>query len=233
MLSGYRVSFAGGVFHVITRGNNREAVFLEDNDFEHYRSLLRRYRAKFKFKLFAYALMPNHVHLLIETSTEGSISKIMHCINTAYAMYFNNKYDHVGHVWQGRFHSAVVDSENYLLEVMRYVDLNPVRAEMSSRPDQYEWSSHRHYGCGKPDDLVTEHELYENLGKQDRKRQRVYREFVEDGIGRPSPGYAYSIFIGGDDFVGRMERAYGREIWPRYRRLLKRLNDLRNATLPE
>ncbi|MEW6360149.1 MAG: transposase, partial [Planctomycetota bacterium] len=89
MLSGYRVSFAGGVFHVTTRGNNREAVFLDNNDFEHYRSLLRRYRTRYKFKLFAYALMPNHVHLLLETSTDGSISKIMHCINTAYAMYFN------------------------------------------------------------------------------------------------------------------------------------------------
>ncbi|NOZ19626.1 MAG: transposase [Planctomycetes bacterium] len=233
MARGYRISFAGGVFHVTTRGNNRETVFLEDADFEHYRALLRRYRNKFHFRLFSYALMSNHVHLLIETSEDGSISKIMHAINTAYAMYFNSKYDHVGHVWQGRFHSAVVDSDHYLMEVMRYMDLNPVRAEISKRPDEYEWTSYRRHARGDDDDLITPHDMYENLGKQNRKRQRVYREFVEEGIGHPNPGYAYSIFIGGDDFIGRMERVYGQEIWPKYRRLLDRLNALRSATLPE
>ncbi|NOZ20487.1 MAG: transposase [Planctomycetes bacterium] len=233
MGSGYRVSFAGGVFHVTTRGNNREKIFLDEDDFRRYKTLLRRYRNKFHFKLYSYALMPNHVHLLLETCADGSISKIMHALNTAYAVYFNSKYDHVGHVFQGRFHSAVVDSETYLLRVMRYMDLNPVRAALSKRPDEYDWTSYRRYAAGAADDLVTRHDMYENLGKQDRKRQRVYREFVEEGIGQPGPAYAYSVFIGGDDFIGRMERIYGEEIWPKYRRLLDRLNALRNATLPE
>lgn len=233
MAQGYRVSFAGGVFHVTTRGNNREKIFLDEHDFHRYKSLLRRYRNKFHFNLYAYSLMPNHVHLLIETSADGSISKIMHAINTAYAMYFNSKYDHTGHVFQGRFHSAVVDSETYLLEVMRYMDLNPVRAAIARRPSEYEWTSYRRYAGGDADDVITSHHIYENLGKQDRKRQRVYAEFVEEGIGRPSPGYAHSIFIGGDDFIGRMERIYGAEIWPKYRRLLDRLNALRSTTLPE
>ncbi|MEW6357647.1 MAG: transposase [Planctomycetota bacterium] len=234
---GYRISFAGGVFHVTTRGNNRERVFLDEEDFKRYKSLLRRYRAKFEFKLYAYTLMPNHVHILLETTTGGSISKIMHAINTAYAMYFNNRYDHTGHVWQGRFHSAIVDSEDYLLEVKRYMDLNPVRAAIAKNPGNYEWTSYRRYARGEPDDLVEPHEIYLNLGKQDHKRQRVYREFVAErvaeGVGQRNPVYTTSIFIGGDDFTSRMERAYGKEIWPKYRRLLKRLNGLRSAVLPE
>lgn len=237
MSIGYRISFAGGVFHITTRGNNRERVFFDESDFERYKTLLRRYRAKFDFKLYAYALMPNHVHLLLETTPAGSISKIMHAINTAYATYFNNRYDHIGHVWQGRFHSVVVDSENYLLEIKRYMDLNPVRAAIAKKPEHYEWTSYRRYARGQPDDLVEPHELYLGLGKQDRECQRVYREFVaermEAGRGQRDPVYTTSIFIGGNDFVGRMERAYGKEIWPKYRRLLDRLNKLRSAALPE
>ena len=232
-----RISFAGAVFHVTSRGNNREKIFLDDDDFQRYRTLLRKYRAKLDFKLYAYSLMPNHVHLLIETTKTASISKIMHAINTSYAMYFNAKYDHVGHVWQGRFHSGIIDTENYLLEVMRYMDLNPVRGRISKRPKNYEWTSYRRYADGDADDLIDPHELYENLGKTDRKRRRVYREFVEErmakGAGQREPALTYSLFIGGEDFEARMIRQYGRQIWPKYRRLLSQLHELRSAALPE
>ncbi|MEW6356217.1 MAG: transposase [Planctomycetota bacterium] len=228
-----RVSFAGAMYHVTTRGNNRQKVFLDDDDFDHFRQLLRRYRTRHAFNLHAYCLMPNHVHLLLETTTAASISQIMHDLNLAYAKFFNAKYDRTGHVWQGRFHSKIIDSERYFLDAMRYMDLNPVRAEIAKRPDEYEWASYRRYARGDTDDLVTPHDLYKNLGKQDRKRERVYREFVEQGMGQPSPVYAYSIFAGGDDFTGRMERAYGEQIWPKYRRLLERLSEIRRTTLPE
>jgi putative transposase len=232
-----RISFAGGVFHITSRGNNREKIFLDESDFHRYKALLRKYRTKYDFKLYAYSLMPNHVHLLIETSTGGSISKIMHAINTAYAMYFNSKYDHVGHVWQGRFHSSIIDTERYLLEVMRYMDLNPVRARVVKRPEKYDWTSYRRYAEGEADRLVDPHDLYENLGKQDRKRQRVYREFVSErmaeGAGQREPALTYSIFVGGEDFESRMLRLYGKNIWPKYRRLLNELHELRSAALEE
>ena len=232
-----RISFAGGVFHVTSRGNNREKIFLDQSDFEKYRALLRRYRTKHDFKLYAYALMPNHVHLLIETTTTASISKIMHGINTSYAMYFNSKYDHVGHVWQGRFHSSIIDTENYLFEVMRYMDLNPVRAAISKRPQNYEWTSYRRYAEGAADDLIDPHELYEDIGKTDGKRQRVYREFVEErleeGAGQRDAVLTYSIFVGGEDFESRMIHLYGQKIWPKYRRLLNELHELRSAALAE
>ena len=232
-----RICFANGVFHITSRGNNREKIFLEEKDFLRYKALLRRYRAKFEFKLYAYCLMPNHVHLLIETSPSGSISKIMHAINTAYAMYFNSKYDHVGHVFQGRFYSSIIDTEHYLLEVMRYMDLNPVRAEIVKRPEEYEWTSYHRCAKGRSDNLVDFHELYENLGEGDRDRQREYRKFVkermEGGPGLWQPVYAYSIFIGGEDFVSRLTELYGQQIWPKYRRLLDQLHELRAAALVE
>lgn len=233
----YRVSFAGALFHITSRGNNRERVFLDEQDFQKYKALLGRYRAKHDFKLYAYCLMPNHVHLLIETTATASISKIMHAVNTSYAMYFNSKYDHVGHVWQGRFHSAIIDSEAYLLEVMRYMDLNPVRAKIANRPAQYGWTSHRRYAEGKADELIDPHALYLDTAKTDRTRQHVYREFVEErleeGAGQRDPVLATSVFIGGDDFESRITRLYGRKIWPKYRRLLRRLHELRSAALVE
>jgi len=237
MLRPYRISFAGGVFHITSRGNNREKIFLDEHDFHRYKQLLRRYRAKFGFKLYAYSLMPNHIHLLLETSAAGSISKIMHAINTAYAMYFNAKYDHVGHVWQGRFHSSIVDTDAYLLEVMRYMDLNPVRASLSKHPREYAWSSHRRHANGEVEDMVDAHELYENLGETDGERQRTYSEFVEErmegGVGQREAALTMSIFIGGDDFESRLMRAYGQKIWPRYRRLLAELRELRRVGLGE
>lgn len=237
MSSGLRVSFAGALFHITTRGNNRERIFLDDRDYERFRNLLRKYRAKHNFRLYAYALMPNHVHLLIETTTTASISTIMHAINTSYAKYFNSRYDHVGHVWQGRFHSTIIDTESYFLEVMRYMDLNPVRAGLAGRLGDYAHTSHRHYAQGEPDDIVDRHDLYTNLGKTDRKRRRVYREFVEErleeGTGQRDPVLTKSVFIGGDDFESRMLALYGTEIWPKYRRLLSRLYELRSAALPQ
>jgi len=236
-MSRLRISFAGGVFHVTCRGNNRERIFLDDHDYKRFRSLLRKYREKLDFRLYGYALMPNHVHLLIETTRRASISKIMHCINTAYAMYFNGRHDHVGHVWQGRFHSGIVDTENYLFEVLRYMDLNPVRAEMVRRPEEYPWSSYVRWALGKKDDLVDMHELYEAFGETDRERQKVYREFVaqrmEEGVGQRDPMLTKSIFIGGEDFQSRMIRIYGEKIWPKYRQLLSRLYELRNAAMVE
>jgi len=230
-----RVSFAGGLFHVTTRGNNRERVFYDDGDYEKFKALLRKYREKHNFKLYAYSLMPNHVHLLIETTTTASISTIMHALNMSYAKYFNARHGRVGHVWQGRFHSSIIDSENYFLEVMRYMDLNPVRAGMCEKPDQYEWSSHRHFALGKHDDLVDSHELYDNLGEDARGRQKEYRKYVaqrlEEGTEQRWPELTRSVFVGGDDFESRMIRIYGEKIWPKYRRLLNRLYELRSAAL--
>src|SRR4030042_734325 len=140
----HRISFAGALFHITSRGNNRDKIFLDKRDYEKFKALLRKYREKHEFQLYSYAMMSNHVHLLIEPAATASISEIMHDLNLSYAKYFNAKYDRTGHVWEGRFHSVIIDSERYLLEVMRYVDLNPVRAQMVSRPAEYQWTSYQY-----------------------------------------------------------------------------------------
>ena len=231
-----RVSYAGATYHVTARGNNGGEIFRDYADFERFRSLLGRYRQNHNFKLYAYTLIPNHVHLLIETSESSSISQIMHGINTAYAMYFNCRHNCSGHVFQGRFRSSIIDSENYLFEAMRYIDLNAVRAGLVKDPSKYRWSSCRHLARGEADELLDTHELYECLGDTAQERRGAYRALLRDRLeGRsepPQPELSYSVFLGGEDFEDRMTRLYGQSIWPRYRRLLDELHDLRRAALP-
>lgn len=232
-----RVSYAGAMYHVTSRGNNGGEIFLDYADFERFHSLLGRYRERHDFRLYAYALIPNHVHLLIETTESSSISQIMHGINTAYAMYFNGRHNRSGHVFQGRFRSSIIDSENYFLEVMRYIDLNAVRAGLAKDPSRYRWSSCRHWAGGEADELLDGHELYECLGETAQERRHAYRGLLRDrlegGSERPQPELSYSVFMGGEDFESRMTRIYGRSIWVRYRRLLDELHELRRAALPE
>src|SRR4030042_866739 len=127
----HRISFAGALYHITTRGNNRQKVFLDERDYERFRALLHKYRDRHDFRLYSYTMMSNHVHLLVEPTTAASISEIMHDLNMSYAKYFNAKYERTGHVWEARFRSAIIDSERYFLEVMRYMDLNPVRAQIA------------------------------------------------------------------------------------------------------
>jgi len=128
-----RISAEGFVYHITVRGNGRSDIFLEARDFRRFLKKLKEYKEKLKFFLYAYVLMPNHFHLLLEPTARGTITKIMQALTTAYAMYFNKKYTHVGHVFQGRFHSLIVEKEPYLVEVSRYIHLNPVRAGLVTK----------------------------------------------------------------------------------------------------
>jgi len=133
------------VYHVTARGDNREPTFLDHPDYCHYLGLLRRYKERFRFTLYAYALMPNHVHLILEPSAGSTISRIMQSVSIAYTRYFNVHYNRVGHVFQGRFHSRLIDKDSYLLIATRYVHRNPVRAKICQRAEQYPWSSYVAY----------------------------------------------------------------------------------------
>lgn len=126
--------------------------------------------------------MSNHIHLLIEAGEKGSISKIMQGLTLAHTKYFNIKYKTSGHVWQGRFKSPIVGEDSYLLEVSRYIELNPVRAKMIERPEDYKWSSYVYHANGKRSPLLEDHPCYESLGKTVEERQMRYREFVKEGL---------------------------------------------------
>src|SRR5256885_8542398 len=139
-----RVEVEGGLYHVITRGNNRQKIFKSDDDFQKFLSLLEIQKQKLPYFLYAYCLMSNHVHLLIERQAD-SIGRIMHRVLSGYSQYYNRRYRKVGHVLQGRHSAILCQSDRYLSELVRYIHLNPVRAGMVARPEDYGYSGHRAY----------------------------------------------------------------------------------------
>lgn len=128
-----RIHLPDLIYHVLNRGNNRQVVFAEDKNYLHYLEILKRYKEKFQFKIFAYCLMTNHIHLLIKTSTQGTISEIMKAITIAHTRHYHDKYKTSGHIWQGRFKSQPIEKENYLLACGRYIERNPLEAKRKLR----------------------------------------------------------------------------------------------------
>lgn len=135
-----RLLIEGGCYHVTTRGIEKNRTFLEDSDYKRYLRLVQQCKKQFLFKLYGWCLMPNHPHLAISSN---NLSKIMHIINFSYAQYFNYKYKRVGYVWQNRFKSHVVQKDKYLLNLIAYIEYNPVRAKIVTNPEDYKWSSYR------------------------------------------------------------------------------------------
>src|ERR1044072_9310301 len=139
-----RAEVARGLYHVVTRGNNRRRIFNAPADYEKFLSLLAVQKVRLPFFLYAYCLMTNHVHMLIERQAD-SIGRIMHRVLTGYSKYYNRKYRRVGHLLQGRHKAILCQSDRYLCELVRYIHLNPVRAKMVDKVEQYKYSGHRVY----------------------------------------------------------------------------------------
>lgn len=178
-----RVIVAGMPLHVIQRGNNRAACFVADADRSFYLFHLDRGLKRFDCALHAYCLMTNHVHLLLTPSTEQACGQLMKHIGQLYAQYVNRTYSRTGSLWEGRFRSCLVQSENYLLTCYRYVELNPVRAGLVEHPRDYEWSSFRsNTENGTRRIVVTPHEEFMRLGGTDVERKRTYAELVMMGV---------------------------------------------------
>ena len=133
-------------YHVITRGNQKNTVFRDEDDYRQYLKLLARYKARFASKIYGWCLMNNHVHIVMES---GSLSRLMHGLNLSYAQYFLYKYKTIGHFWQDRFKSYVIQKDQYLLNCITYIEHNPVRAKIALRPEDYEWSSYNMRILGK------------------------------------------------------------------------------------
>jgi putative transposase len=166
------------VYHVLTRGNNKQNIFKDKEDFTKYIEILKQYKEKYKFKLYHYVLMTNHVHLVMEVTGEGGeLSQIMKGINLSYAQYFKTKYRYTGNFWQDRFKSILISKDEYLLACGSYVELNPVRARMVKEPKEYQWSSYKANAYGSRDDLLDDHIIYNNLF-HDQDVRREYRKFV-------------------------------------------------------
>ncbi|QHS23308.1 transposase [Virgibacillus sp. MSP4-1] len=139
-----RVWHPGEIYHITARGNHKEKIFLDTRDYRKYLTYLTDAQKNYPYRLHAYCLMPNHVHLLMEMS-EVPLSQVIKNIHTRYAMYFNFKYDKVGHLFQDRFKSKIVHSSDYLLKVSSYIHLNPSKAGLLTKAENYPWSSYYHY----------------------------------------------------------------------------------------
>lgn len=172
----------GQPHHVIIRGVNRDPIFYDDADHRCYLKRLKEAIDKHECDLHAYVLMTNHVHLLISPSTEQGIGKTIQMLGRYYVQYFNTTYGRTGTLWEGRYKSALVDTERYLLTCYRYIELNPVRAQMVMHPSEYPWSSYRCNGAGQVNPLITRHDKYNALGRTDEARQAGYRALFKAHI---------------------------------------------------
>lgn len=163
--------------HVIQRGNNRQATFFAPCDYRFYLECLREKAGQHGCLVHAYCLMTNHVHLLITPQDPDALSLLMRDLGRRYVQqYVNLVYGRSGTMWQGRYKSSLVDSQQYFLACCRYIELNPVRAHIVPRPEDYAWSSYRYHGVGIDDPLVSPHPEYVSLGAAPLERQRAYRD---------------------------------------------------------
>ena len=137
-----RLIMDNAIHHVITRGNQKQKIFLENNDYQKYLEILEHYKYKFWFQLFGYCLMPNHVHLIIRIRQGKDLQKIVQGLSQTYTIWFNKKYGKVGHLWQGRYKNMLIHNNSYLIDCIEYVELNPVRAKLANKPTAYLWSSY-------------------------------------------------------------------------------------------
>jgi putative transposase len=149
-----RILMQGYCYHLITRGNQQQNVFRSKNDRLKYLELLKKFKRKYRLRLYAYCLMPNHVHLLGETEQIKLISDFMRDLNRTYTFYFNKKYNKVGHLWQSRFKSKIICKDKYLIDCLNYIEFNPLRAKLVKNPTEYPWSSYSFRALGKEDKLI-------------------------------------------------------------------------------
>lgn len=195
----YRLQAEDCLYHITSRGDDRKRIFISEIDYQKFLGYIVSAKEKFKFYVYAYCLMGNHYHLLLET-TLPNISRIMQYINTSYTVYYNVKRKRCGHLFQGRYKSILVEGDAYLLELTRYIHLNPVRAKIVDSPERYPWSSYSEYVKKSKDGLIDkiEADRYFKLTPQH------YKRFVFEGIGTPDTPFAqvYAGFIlGKEKFV--------------------------------
>ena len=206
-----RVEFGGAFYHVICRGNQRQVIFHSDADRKYYLERLDQYRQRYGFKVYAYVLMTNHVHLLIETG-RVPLSRIMQGLQLRYTGYFNKKYNKVGHLFQGRYKAILCDRDAYLLELVRYLHLNPERMQSPLEAVKYRWSSHGAY-LGKESLVAVETApVLGEFAKTVGKARMGYLRFIAEGRATGHQPDYYDVrdqrFLGDERFVEEIaERA--------------------------
>jgi REP element-mobilizing transposase RayT len=203
-----RLEFEGAFYHVTARGNAGEKIYLDDGDRRSFLRLLGKEIQQQRWLCYAYCMMDNHYHLLLETP-EPNLSRGMRRLNGVYTQTFNRRHQRVGHLFQGRYKCIIVDKESYLLELSRYVVLNPVRAKMVMHEREWPWSSYRATaGLVRAPQWLHVSGVLGLFDGTDNTRTDLYRQFVREGLGQSSPWEEMrgQIFLGREPFLAEMER---------------------------
>jgi putative transposase len=177
-----RLDIAGIPQHIVQRGVDRQPCFHLASNYWRYLDDLHIASGRHGCMVHAYVLMTNHVHLLVTPDSEGATSRMMQQLGRRYVRYYNGCRERTGTLWEGRFRSCLVGSDDYLLACQRYIELNPVRAGLAQSPGAYRWSSYRHHAWGDPDPVVQSHALYFSLGMQAENRRENYVTLVGEAL---------------------------------------------------
>jgi REP-associated tyrosine transposase len=231
-----RLEFHGAVYHLTSRGNARQKIFFSDTDWELFLDTLAGVVSRYGWLCHAYCLMANHYHLLVETP-KANVSLGMRQLNGIYTQSFNRLHNRVGHLFQGRFKAILVEKESYLLELCRYIVLNPVRVKGRVLTASWKWSSYQATaGLASAPKFLTTDWVLAQLGKRRAEAQQRYREFVREGLeSRPWENLKGQIYLGSDAFIERhspkqlaikeIPRAQVRAVRPKLEKILNRNND--------
>jgi putative transposase len=214
-----RIMAAGFPQHVIQRGNNREDCFFAESDYAAYLHWLDRAARASCVTIHAYALMPDHVHLLVTPGSEGGVSKMMQYLGRHYVQYINKTHRRSGTLWERRFHASVVESEAYLLTLYRFIELDPVRAGIVKAPEQYRWSSAKNHLAPTGSPLILDHDVYMRLGDTMEARARAYADLMrqpldEETLSRIRAAVNQGGVLGSEQFKDQIEVQLGRRVRP-------------------
>lgn len=214
-----RISYPGIAQHLIQRGNNRQVCFTDEQDMITFGQWLCDYSSEYGVAIHAWVFMTNHIHLLATPDGYNSISLMMQALGRRYVRHFNSRHHRTGTLWEGRYRSCLVDSDDYLLHCQRYIEMNPVRAAMVSAPSEYRWSSYRTNAHGKPSRLVTPHPIYQHLGNDCNARQVAYRTLFSDQLPTDiiesiSNATLSGLALGNDRFRDQIEALTGQSARP-------------------
>ena len=213
-----RLLAPGVLYHVIVRGNQKQKTFLDHRDYQAYLERLGRYRKRLGVTVYAYCLMPNHVHLLVETGSQP-LSKFMQGLQQSYTQYFNREHRKVGHLFQGRYKAIVCDKDEYLLSLIRYIHLNPIRAKIVRKVEEHPYSSHRNYEEGRVSEVLEPRMVLGMVGGR-----AGYRRFVQEGLKEGHREEYYRVedqrFLGAEGFGEKLKREAKEEEIPRPKKQL-------------
>jgi len=173
-----RILYDNAIYHIVQRGHNKGKLFNREKDYRVFKDIIRTYKKRYDFDIYHYCIMSNHFHILIRVKKGEELPKIIQGITQSYSFYYRRTYDFTGYVYQNRYKSFLIEDDAYLLECGRYIERNPLRANIVKQSSQYHWSSYRFYTRNIQDDILTENLLYSSLGLTGEERRKAYQDYV-------------------------------------------------------